>query len=268
MISLPHPTLNDLHPPDFIRIAKRTGYDALNLRIIPFRPDGPQASIFNDRALFRATREALWDTALPVLDIEVIRIEAGMRIADFRPFFDAGAQLGATYAVAIGIDAGETFVTEQLAALAAEAQPFGIRMVIEFMARGGIKTLEATQRIVTGTGRDDVGILVDSLHFYRSGATLAQLADVDPRRLPYMQINDVYNFEQLRDAPEPENVLWKKVLPGDGDLRLRELLQTLPAGIPIAVEAPGPANMSLAGAEAYARRAFIQTRAILERSLA
>jgi hypothetical protein len=45
------------------------------------------------------------------------------------------------------------------------------------------------------------------------------------------------------------------VLPGDGDLRLRELLRTLPAGIPISIETPGPAGMSIAEAEVYARHA-------------
>ncbi len=268
MISLPHPTLNDLHPPDFIRIARRTGYNALNLRLIPFKPEAHRDNIFNDRALFRATAEALTATAMPVLDIEVVRIEEGIRAADFRAMFADGAQLGARYAVAIGMSADEGFVSERLAELAAEAAPFGIRMVIEFMARGGIKTLDATQRVVAATGRDDVGILIDSLHFYRSGATLAQLRAVDPHLLPYMQINDVRDFEQLRDDPSPETAVWKKVLPGDGNLRLRELLQTLPPGIAIAPEVPGPPGMTLGEAEAYARRALVQTQALIERIVA
>jgi len=255
VVILPHPTLNDLDPPEFIRIAKRTGYDAVNLRIFPFQPDAASANVFAARALLRATVDALAETALPVYDIEVIRIEDEMRVPDFRALFEAGAELGARYAVAIGISADEAFVTEHLAELAALAEPYGIRLVIEFMMRGGIRTLEAAQRIVDATRRDDVGILVDALHFYRSGATLDALAAVEPQRLPYMQINDVRDFERLRDARPAEDVVWKKVLPGEGNLRLRELLQTLPASIPISIEAPGPAGMSLADAETYARYA-------------
>lgn len=255
MVILPHPTLNDLDPPEFIRIAKRTGYDAVNLRIFPFQPDAASANVFADRALLRATVDALAETALPVYDIEVIRIEDEMRVPDFRALFEAGAELGARYAVAIGISADEAFVTEHLAELAALAEPYGIRLIIEFMMRGGIRTLDAAQRIVDATGRDDVGILVDALHFYRSGATLDALAAVEPRRLPYMQINDVRDFERLRDARPAKDVVWKKVLPGEGNLRLRELIQTLPASIPISIEAPGPAGMSLADAETYARYA-------------
>jgi sugar phosphate isomerase/epimerase len=255
VVILPHPTLNDLHPPDFVRIAKRTGYDAVNLRIFPFQPDAAAANVFADRALLRATADALAETALPVYDIEVIRIEEGMRVPDFRALFEAGAELGARYAVAIGISADEAFVTERLAELAVLAEPYGIRLVIEFMMRGGIRTLDAARRIVDATGRDDVGVLVDALHFYRSGATLDALATVEPQRLPYMQINDVRDFERLRDARPAEDVVWKKVLPGEGNLRLRELLQTLPAGIPISIETPGPAGMSVADAEAYALHA-------------
>jgi sugar phosphate isomerase/epimerase len=255
VIILPHPTLNDLDPPEFVRIAKRTGYDAVNLRIYPFQPDAAAANVFADRALLRATVNALHEAGLPVYDIEVIRIEEGMRVADFRALFEAGAELGARYAVAIGISADEGFVAERLAELAALAEPYGIKLVIEFMMRGGIRTLDAARRIVAATGRADVGVLVDALHFYRSGATLEALASVEPDRLPYMQINDVRNFAQLRDARPIEDVVWKKVLPGEGDLRLRELLQTLPAGIPISIETPGPAGMSLTEAEGYARYA-------------
>ena len=255
MVILPHPTLNDLHPPEFVRIAKRTGYDAINLRIFPFRPDAASANVFADRALLRATVDALAEAGMPVYDIEVIRIEDGMRVPDFRALFEAGAELGARYAVAIGMSADEAFVAEQLAELARLAEPYRIRLVIEFMMRGGIQTLDAAERIVNATGRDDIGILVDALHFYRSGATLDALAAVAPRRLPYMQINDVRDFERLRDARPVADVVWKKVLPGEGNLRLRELLQTLPAAIPISIETPGPADMSIADAESYARHA-------------
>jgi sugar phosphate isomerase/epimerase len=255
VIILPHPTLNDLDPPEFVRIAKRSGYDAVNLRVFPFQPDAAAANIFADQALLRATVAALNETGMPVYDIEVIRIEEGMRVADFQALFEAGAELGARYAVAIGISADEKFVAERLTELALLAEPFGIKLVIEFMMRGGIRTLDAALRIVAATGRPDVGVLVDALHFYRSGATLEALAAVASDRLPYMQINDVKNFEQLRDARPAEDVVWKKVLPGDGDLRLRELLRTLPAGIPISIETPGPAGMSIAEAEVYARHA-------------
>jgi sugar phosphate isomerase/epimerase len=263
MISLAHPTLNDLSPPEFIRIAKRTGYDAINFRIIPFEPNAGSASIFNDEALFRATVAALKDSGLIALDVEVIKIEADTRAADFRPLFEAGARLGARYAVAIAMDSDESRVTHIFGELCAEAAQFGLRMVLEFMMRGGIRTLDATYRIVTAAGHPRGGILIDALHFYRSGATPSDLDWIDADLLPYMQINDVEHFEALRTATPAENAVWKKVLPGTGDLQLSALLNALPAGIPISIEVPGTPGIPLDEAERYALRALEATRAVL-----
>jgi sugar phosphate isomerase/epimerase len=150
-----------------------------------------------------------------------------------------------------------------LAQLCAASAPFGISVVLEFMMRGGIRTLDAAHRIVTGSGASNSGVLVDALHFYRSGATVEDLDAIDPALLPYMQINDVRDFARLQAIPLSENPIWKKVLPGTGDLRLRELLRALPSGIPISVEVPGLPGVSLAEAEQYAREAIDTTRAVM-----
>jgi sugar phosphate isomerase/epimerase len=263
VLVLAHPTLNDLTPPEFVRVAERTGYDAINLRIIPLDPNTAEANIFNDRKLLKATADALASSPLSVLDIEVIRIEPDTKASEYRALFEAGQQLGARYCVAIAMDADEARVTQHLAELCAMAARYGISVVLEFMMRGGIRTLDAAHRIVTGTGASNSGVLVDALHFYRSGAKVADLAAIDPALLPYMQINDVREFDRLAAVPLSENPVWKKVLPGTGDLRLRELLRALPPGIPISVEVPGTPGVSVAEAERYAREAFDTTRSVM-----
>jgi sugar phosphate isomerase/epimerase len=263
VLVLAHPTLNDLSPPEFVGVAERTGYDAINLRIVPLEPNTPAANIFNDRKLLKATADALASSPVFVLDVEVIRIEPDTRASDYLALFEAAQQLGARYCVAIAMDADESRVTERLAELCAAAAPYGISVVLEFMMRGGIRTLDAAHRIVTGTAAANSGVLVDALHFYRSGARVEDLRAVEPALLPYMQINDVREFDRLAAIPLADNPVWKKVLPGTGDLRLRELLRALPPGIPISVEVPGTPGASLAEAERYAREAFETTRAVM-----
>ena len=263
MYVLAHPTLNDLTPPEFVRIAARTGYDAVNLRIMPLEPNDPAHDIFRDRGLLRATADALAETGLPVLDVEVIRIEPDSRAETFAGLFASAQTLGARYVVAIAMDTDEGRVTERLAELCAAAAPHELTVVLEFMMRGGIRTLDAAHRIVTGTGARNAGVLVDALHFYRTGSQPADLAAIDPARLPYMQINDVVDFERLRATALTDNSAWKKILPGKGELRLRELLAALPPGIPISIEAPGTPGMSVAEAERYARAALEATRAVV-----
>jgi hypothetical protein len=58
-------------------------------------------------------------------------------------------------------------------------------------------------------------------------------------------------------------VVWKKVLPGSGDLELPELMAALPSGIPVSVEVPPAPGTIGADAERYAVRALESTRAVL-----
>lgn len=262
MISLAHPTLPSLTPPELVRVAAATGFDAVGCRVVGIDAKTAAASIFKDTALLRSTKAVLEGSGIVVLDVEVIAIQPDTRAADFRPLFDAGARLGARYVVAVAMDANEERVTQHYAELCAEAEAFGLGVVLEFMMRGGIRTLEPAYRIVQGSGHRSGGVLIDALHFYRARETPDELARLDPALFPYMQLNDVENFAALSAAP-PDSVTWKKVMPGTGDLALAELLAALPDGIPIATEVHGGDGLRGRDAEAWAARALQTTRAVL-----
>jgi sugar phosphate isomerase/epimerase len=266
VISLAHPTLNDLDPPAFVRIAKRTGFDAVNLRIMhvdmSVRASTGVVPAFRDAAGVRAAADALAETDLPVLDVEVICIDRQTDVGAYRPLFEVGARFGARYAVAISFDAEVARVAENYAAVCDAAAPYGLTVVLEFMKRGGIETLDAARRVVETAAQPNGGLMIDSLHFFRSGAVPADLASIDPRLLPYMQLADLANFAALRAADPPERAAWTKRLPGEGDLPLSALLAALPADIPISVEVPGTPGSPLEEAERYAKRAYEATRAV------
>jgi sugar phosphate isomerase/epimerase len=82
------------------------------------------------------------------------------------------------------------------------------------------------------------GLLIDALHWNRSGGTLADLEAIPPRWLSYAQ---------LCDAPmpganpnDPEAILIEaidgRVPLGQGGLPLAELVTRLPDGLPVAIE--------------------------------
>ena len=262
MISLGHPTLIDLSPPELVRVAARAGFDAVNFRITQLDGKDGALSLLADTASVRETAAALADTGIALLDTEVIRIEPDTRAEDFSPLFEVSHRLGARYVVAVGMVGDVAAVAERFAELCAVAYPYGLKIVLEFMARGSIRTLDEARRVVTPVGSARGGILIDALHFYRSGAVVSELAAIDPDFFPYMQINDVEHFRTLFTAPAPEGVVWKKVLPGSGDLELAALMAALPAGIPVSVEVPAP-GLAGADAEQYAVRALASTRAVL-----
>jgi sugar phosphate isomerase/epimerase len=83
----------------------------------------------------------------------------------------------------------------------------------------------------------NAGLLIDALHFYRAGGNPADLAKLDPALMPYFHLCDAYAAAPPAEGLRPEG-RGGRFYPGEGELRLAELLRAMPAEIPIAVEAP------------------------------
>lgn len=140
---------------------------------------------------------------------------------------ETAARIGAPSVVAVDLcptppsldEAATGFAT--LCDLAAE---HGLRAHIEFLPVGGIRTLMQAWAIVQEAGRPNGGLTIDAWHFFRSGSTLAELAEI-----PGSRVHTV----QLCDAPAaPTTDLWAelmtaRLLPGEGALDLLGLLHTL-----------------------------------------
>ena len=107
-------------------------------------------------------------------------------------------------------------------------------------------------------------MLIDALHFSRSGGLPAHVAQVDPALLRYAQICDA-----SPDMPGPgdtpaliREARTDRLLPGEGVLPLDELVAVLPATAALAIEAPCRATAELTALE-RARRAHHALTALL-----
>jgi sugar phosphate isomerase/epimerase len=102
---------------------------------------------------------------------------------------------------------------------------------------------------------------VDALHVQRCGVPLAALRAVDPALISYVQLCDA-PLAAPGAGPASADAVHEaraaRLLPGAGQLPLRELLAALPDGIPVAVEAPRSGHRGGSPAEfaARARRAL------------
>jgi sugar phosphate isomerase/epimerase len=93
-------------------------------------------------------------------------------------------------------------------------------------------------------GRPDFRVLIDTMHLVRSGATPAELAAVDPEHIGYAQLNDTTLRRRLDNYME--EAMFERMVPGEGELPLPELLSALPADLVIEVEVPRR-SLALAG---------------------
>ncbi len=143
-------------------------------------------------------------------------------------FVAVAAALGARYLNVICADPDTARFTDRLAELVQMARPYRVRPVIEFMAWRPLRTLAGAVAMATGSG--GAGLLLDTLHIQRCGATTEEIAAVDPALLGYLQLCDAPANAQTGDAVTEARTM--RLLPGAGELPLRDVLGVLPEDLP------------------------------------
>lgn len=252
--SLAHLTVLDLAPPEMVRVAARTGYRSVGLRLIAVNDTTPGYPLMHDPQMMRATKAALAETGITVNDIEFIRITPDFSPAGLEPFLAAGAELGAKYVITSPYDPDLARLATRLAAFGDIAAGYGLRAVLEFFPWTSVPNLSTAVRVVESTGRPETGILVDTLHFDRSDSTVADLGRIPAARLPFMHLCDAvvqpsYTTEELLHAGRAE-----RLPPGEGGINIRRILEQMPKGIPMALEVPMTGMAAAEGCEAVARK--------------
>jgi 2-keto-myo-inositol isomerase len=96
----------------------------------------------------------------------------------------------------------------------------GVSLAFEFLGQTdcSVQTLDLAHEIVRATDRENLGLVIDSFHFYAGGSTIDMIEAVDPKLIYVFHINDAENLprEQLLDK--------HRLLPGLGILPLREMI--------------------------------------------
>jgi sugar phosphate isomerase/epimerase len=262
-ISLAHLTTLHVPPAELITRAAAVGYAGCGLRLLPAAAGGIHYPLMHDAAALRATHRALESTGLRIFDLEIVRIGQGFAVEDYDAFFDVGAQLGGKHVLVAGDDENESRLTANFAALCQRAEAFGLTCDIEPMPWTAVRTVGDAHRIVRAAQHINGGVLVDSLHFFRSQSTFAHLHALERARVNYIQVADAH-------VPTPTTVEAlifdarnARLLPGQGGFALREMLHALPSEVPISVEIPNDARVEQIGVDAWLRATYEATRSLL-----
>jgi 2-keto-myo-inositol isomerase len=110
-----------------------------------------------------------------------------------------------------------------LRGLSEVAAPYGVQLAFEFLGFPwcSVRTLAQCWEIVEETGRDNVGLVIDTCHFYAGGSEPGSIAQVAPEKILIFHINDVEDrpLETIEDA--------HRLLPGEGVIPLDDILARL-----------------------------------------
>ena len=258
--SLAHLTVLDLPPPAVIQVAAEAGCVAAGLRLLPVAPGAPGYRLQDDPALLRETRAAMAATGIAVADLEIVMLRPETVIAHLLPFLDAGAQLGAKHVLVAGYDPDEARLTASFAAFCEAAALFGLTGDLEFMPWTATPDLVAAIRVVRGAAQPNGGILVDALHFDRSGSTVAQLAEVPRHWLHYWQLCDAPAERPTTTEGLLHTARAERLFPGEGGIDLPPLIRAMPDDLLVSLEIPTLELAKTMGPEARARRAVGSAR--------
>ncbi len=240
-LSLHHLTMIEVHPLQLIDAAAAGGFDYCGIRLVAPRPGDPLVDIAGDAGTVRQVGRRLKEAGIRLLDIEAIWLSPETRLDALHLPLEVGASLGAKYVLVVGNDAERTRLGENFAALCDMAAGFGLTVMLEFISYCSIGSLGAARALVEESGRANAGVLIDTLQFFRCGTQPRDLGGIPPGLFRYMQLCDgplrgPESLEARRHEARTD-----RRLPGEGELPVAELLRHLPPGIPLALEAPGPA---------------------------
>jgi sugar phosphate isomerase/epimerase len=243
-----------LPPPEMVRLAARTGYRAVGLRLIAVNRDSPGYPLMNDAVMMRETRAALADTGLRLSDIELVQITPEIDVAALEPFIAAGGSLGARYIITAPYDSDHARLSDRLGAIANLAKPYGMSALLEFFPWTTVPDLATVAEVVTAASSPNVGILVDTLHFDRSGSSLSQLESIPPEWLPMAHVCDAPSEKPTTIEGLLHTARAERLPPGEGGIDIAAVLTRLPHHTQITLEVPMQRLTELEGPEAVARR--------------
>jgi sugar phosphate isomerase/epimerase len=257
-ISLAHLTVLDTTPPELVTVAATAGFRSIGIRLTATPSVGiPPYDILNDGPLLRETLSRLADTGVSVLDTEFLRFEPEHPIGIPEGFLEVSARLGARNVLVMSAEPEEARTIERFRELCDRAAPYGLHVGLEFAIYTGVRTLAQAADVVVRSKRANASVLIDALHFSRSGGLPAHIAQVDPSLFRYAQICDAGpDMPGPGDTPELiREARTGRLLPGEGVLPLAALITALPATVPLAIEAPCRATADLPALE-RAKRAY------------
>jgi sugar phosphate isomerase/epimerase len=177
------------------------------------------------------------DTGVKCGNLECFNLTPEAMVEEFRPAVEMGAELGAPSLIAINAwDPEPARAQDKFGALCRMAAEYRMRVNVEFISMGKVRTLADAVALVTGSGEANAGINIDILHLTRTGDTPADIRAIDAKLVGYAQICD--GPAGLAREEWNDEGFEQRRIPGDGEFPLADFVAALPPDIVLGVEVP------------------------------
>ena len=201
-------------------------------------------SLRDDAALRRDLLAAMAHRGVTISLGDGFLVLPGAEMRAFSPDLDVLAELGVPWINAVSLDPDLSRTFDQFATLTELAAQRNIRTAVEPVPGLTVGDLPTALAAVEHVARPDFRLLIDTMHLVRSGSGAADLAAIDPDYIGYTQLNDTTLRPRMDNYME--EAMFERMVPGEGELPLQDILSALPPGLVIELEVPRRA-LALAG---------------------
>lgn len=227
-IGLCHGTL---HAVDAVTLVELAGANGMSAIMLPPFPRASEVEIagFRERLRVNGVRRVVLDGVMAALPRCAFAAEQGFTV-------DRHFEVAERFAVdCFNVPHYRGDPATSLAELADALGPFceraaksKITVALEFLPGTGIPDLERALRIVEQVAAPNLGIALDTWHFARTHASLADLHALPRGVLKDFQISD----RAADQDAKPDSEQWGRLLPGEGALPLVEIVRAVRANAP------------------------------------
>ncbi|MEQ6898008.1 TIM barrel protein [Microbacterium sp. KR10-403] len=263
-LGIAHLTLLPLTPPEVVDVAAAVGLDFVGLRVHRVTPDEEIADMHPHSPALHETLSRLRDSEVTVRDIEFLPITARTTPDDWRGALESGALLSASVFTVAGADPDRSRLIDTLGRLCEEAAGFGIRPALEAISYQSVATVAEAAAIARAAG---AALMLDPLHIQRSGSSIDDVAALEADLVPVVQLCDApAELGADDDDARRYEARRHRLLVGEGELPLAELLAAVPADVPVSLEVPNEHLRETLSATEFAARNVRAARELLDRT--
>ncbi|MCH2171797.1 sugar phosphate isomerase/epimerase [Myxococcota bacterium] len=223
-------------------------------------------------------RKLLSDNGLVVADLDPLLNwsdqilpgpgQAAIELSDEREFYEIAEMLGArslNLAQGFGDTLNFDAAAEDLAGVCNRAREHGLIVTVEFLPWSGIPNASAAYDLVQRTGCENATIMLDTWHWFRSGADLEPLRTIPGDRIGSTQLNDA-PVEAWEDLPRES--MEARLTPGEGVIPIADVVRVLDeigSTAPMGVEVFNKTHDDMPPAE-VGRKTAEATRRVLQQA--
>jgi sugar phosphate isomerase/epimerase len=225
-------------PVEHVALAAYLGCACVGIGLTAMRyynpDDYPDWSLRDDPTLRREMIAAMRDLGVRISLCEGFGIAPGTDPDDYARDLDIARELGGERINAVSTDRDEQRTLEGLARLTEMATQRGIEVVTE-VGMGPLATLPKALAAVRHVG-ENFRLLIDTMHYFRFGGSIAEISAIDPKLIGYVQLCDAPLMSPF--ASYMEEALHERMVPATGELPLKEFLALVPPDVVVSVEVP------------------------------